>query len=170
MDFQNIIYIIGGAIYLLYYANKGLKEHKDNRPKKSKPVAKKGWQEDLQDMLKNVLDVDVEANPKHKVKPNPAAQAVKREAPVHNHADDFLDKEREEYLRNKKQDELLHQREEAYSVEYDDRPLKDHVTMADIQREPDEISVGAKMIYDEGFDARKAFLYGEIFNRRGGRS
>lgn len=166
MEFNNILYIIGAIIYLIYTGNKELKKHRQNRPGQDSGEEAKSWQKEVEEMMKQVMKNEPE---------QPEAQTVEvpkpkvKQAPVHRHEDDFLATEREEYLRRKKAEEILHAKSEAYSVETDDTPLSEHITIPEMKRKEEEPSIGAALIHEEGFDARKAFVYSEIFNRRGGR-
>lgn len=166
MDFNNILYIIGAVIYLIYTGNKELKKHRENRPGQEPNPETKSWQNEVEDMMKKVLQGDSQAPVEEPVqKPKP----VVKKAKVHRHEDDFLSHEREEYLRRKKAEELLHAKSEAYSVEKDNSPLSDHVTLPEVRRVEEEPSYASTLVHEDGFDARKAFVYSEVFQRRGGR-
>ncbi len=166
MEFNNILYIIGAVIYLIYTGNKELKKHRENRPGQEPKADKKSWQNDIEDMMKKVLQGET---PNPVQEPVQEAKPVVKKAKVHRHEDDFLSHEREEYLRMKKAEELRHAKSEAYSVERDNSPLSQHVTMPEVKREEEEPSYASTLVYEDGFDARKAFVYSEVFQRRGGR-
>ena len=171
MDFQTVLYIIAGIIYLIYSAGKAANKNKQAKPQpKSKPSGK-SWEEQIRELLEQQQPRKEEPEPRQqpipqpKPEPQPLTVDYESEEPL-----DHVPKQTQwqEYLKNKEREMAEHERDEHYSVETDASSLEDHIrdAISDIPTGEEVASEGAEIIHGEEFDARKAFIYSEILNRK----
>ncbi len=165
MDFENILYVIGAIIYLLYSAGKGAKKHKQNRPGQTRP--KPEPENTNEDKIREMLERKREEFKR---------QAEMAREETFDSMEDFVEEQRRQHSIVEEQRKAEQQAKEAEerlkrmdvmdSVEYDDSTLEDHVTMKSLKRKASRPSRGAQMVRNGQFNARKAFVFSEIFNKK----
>ncbi|MBI1221152.1 MAG: hypothetical protein GC180_01000 [Bacteroidetes bacterium] len=171
MEYKILIYIIGIIIYFIYSAGKATKKRNELRQQRKSTSGQKSWEDELKDILSRTTGVSQFVRQEEE-KVSTASSSHYREE---DEDEEWNVRGMDEKMPETKEYEELHHREwdahlaqEKYSVEIDETSLQEHVKELEEQmerREP-ENSVGHQMIKKEKFDARKAFIYSEIFRAK----
>jgi len=172
MEFKILFYVVGLIIYLVVSARKAAKKRQDAQSRSNPDVnptpEKKSWEEELQEILKRNLEGQSKEKTilyeEEEVKPAPVPKRKYEQAI--DHVPEVS--ARSSYEAQKEFDWSEHLNQESYSVETDDTPLETHIQEleAAMQKKEEPASVGKEILEEEGFDARKAFIYSEIFRAK----
>jgi len=168
MEFKILFYVVGLIIYLVVSARKAAKKRQDAQARSNPNPSpeKKSWEEELQEILKRNLEgqsqektIYVEEEDEEIV-PEP-----RYEVPI-DHVPEVS--ARSTYEKQKEFDWTEHLNQESYSIESDDTPLETHIEEleAAMKKKEEPASVGRSILEEDGFDARKAFIYSEIFRAK----
>lgn len=160
MELKILFYIVSIIIYFIYSANKASKKRKVLQEQKNSTPPQQSWEDELKEILQRTIAPQAEQRETYQEEEEYVAPL--REEPL-----DTLPKKSEAkiYEEEKAYDWAMYKGNDMYSVESDSTTLATHIAEleAAMERQPDAPSVALNMIEQEGFDARKAFLYAEIF-------
>lgn len=169
MEFKILFYVVGLIIYMVISANKAAKKRKAAQNTNSPNPEKKTWEQELEEILKRNLEgqkqektiyYDEEEDDDEEEYSIPMKeQAVDRVPEV---------SAQQSYEQEKEYAWTEHLNQESYSVESDDTPLEVHIQEleAAMEKKEEPASLGKSILNEEGFDARKAFIYSEIFRAK----
>lgn len=166
MDFQTVLYIIIGIIALIIKAGNSSDKKKARRREPAKRPEGRSWQDELRELLQEQDQPETQtvSGPQQAQKPWETV-IDKKEEPL-----DTLPRipEWQRYMNEKAREMEEHDRDEMYSLENDPTSLPDHIrdVIGEIKTGEERASHGAQLVHGEPFDARKAFIYSEIFSRR----
>lgn len=169
MDFENIIYLVGGIIYLLYSANKGAKKHKQNRPGQSRPKPEPRQEErrSTEDKIREMLEQKrAELQKENTRRTEDVLDSRETYLEEQEHEKEIIEAQRRAEQRAREAEERLRRINERYSVESDTTPLKEHVTMKTLERKTVKPSRAYQLVRNGRFDPKKAFVFSEIFNKK----
>lgn len=165
MDYKILLYIIGFIIYSIYSARKAQKKKEELRNRANPKPQQKSWEEELKEILTRNADLDTSNNRYYEEEDD--------EAPQYQPSTSTLTStstmpEVKEYEQHRQEDWKAHLAQEKYSVEVDETSLADHIRELEENMESRENkhSIGHQLFHQEGFDARKAFIYSEIFRAK----
>ncbi|HCS19922.1 MAG TPA: hypothetical protein DIW47_05065 [Bacteroidetes bacterium] len=166
MEEKIIFYIVSIIIYFIYSANKASKKRKALQEQKNYAPPKQSWEEELKEMLQKTISPQSERRETYSEEEE-EYEVPLDVVPVKEEALDTVPKKSaaSTYEEQKAYDWAMYKGQEMYSVETDTATLATHVAEleAAMEKKPEGPSVALSMVENEGFDARKAFLFSEIF-------
>lgn len=167
MEEKILFYIVSIIIYFIYSANKASKKRKALQEQKKSAPPKQSWEEELKEILQRTIAPEQERRETYQEETEYEYEAPLDTVPVKEVAIDTVPKKSEAstYQEQKAYDWAMYKGQEMYSVETDTATLATHVAEleAAMEKKPEGPSVALSMLEQEGFDARKAFLFSEIF-------
>lgn len=160
MDLQTIISIGLGIIYVIYSGSKSRQKHEENRPgQNDRRQQRKTLEEQFRELIDPPAAPPRTIRPEHResepVKVSPPPKPVPRTFLEGESIENALITEAQQSLSSARTDHLEDDRE----------PLAEKIEQKYSARKHTS-SLFAKEIVGQGFDARKAFIYSEIFNRK----
>lgn len=168
MDYKILLYIIGFIIYSIYSARKAQKKKEELRNRANPKPQQKSWEEELKEILTRNADLDTSNNRYYQDEDEDEVEVeVKMNNPSFQTTSSTMP-EVKEYEQHRQEDWKAHLAQEKYSVEVDETSLADHIRELEenMESREDKHSVGHQLFHQEGFDARKAFIYSEIFRAK----
>ncbi|MDX5320727.1 MAG: hypothetical protein LPK45_06460 [Bacteroidota bacterium] len=160
MEFKILIYIIGIIIYFFYSANKSAKKGRELKSKNRPETKTKTWEEELQEILQTKASDLGMKNTRH------FNEAEEEEEVEETFVESRYVPESEVYEKERQQAWQEHIKEEKYSVEVDESSLQEHIDEMQkhfgLPEEGKNENESHEIMQD--FDARKAFIYSEIFH------
>lgn len=181
MELKILFYIVSIIIYFIYSANKASKKRKELQEQKKSAPPKQSWEDELKEILQKTISPQPEPKETYreetttyqvpvKKAPVKVKESVLDNVPEKELALDRVPEKSElgSYQEAKSYDWAMYKGQEMYSVETDTRTLTTHIAEleAAMEKKPEGPSVGLSLIQQEGFDARKAFLFSEIFRAK----
>ncbi|MHB1279397.1 MAG: hypothetical protein ACYC1Q_13495 [Bacteroidia bacterium] len=165
MELKILFYIVSIIIYFIYSANKASNKRKALHEQKKSAPPKQSWEEELKEILHRTIAPEQERRETYREE---AEYEVPLDTvPAKEVAIDTVPKKSEAstYEEQKAYDWAMYKGQEMYSVETDTATLATHVAEleAAMEKKPEGPSVALSLLEQEGFDARKAFLFSEIF-------
>lgn len=153
MELKVLFYIVLGLVYFFFSVSKAKKKRAAEQGHRPAEPPKKNWEDELQDILRRTMQPEEPVN-------IPTPPERKEEKTV------FLDEEMKSYQQQQKEEEKAHLKQESYSVEFDTTASPVFNEIGSVTTGEKLQSLGSKMLEEDGFDARKAFIYSEIFLRK----
>ncbi len=167
MEFKILFYVVGLIIYMLVSANKAAKKRKAAQNTSSPNPEKKTWEQELEEILKRNLEGQKQEKTIYYEDEEDEEEYIPpiKELPIDRVPEVSAQNSYEEA---KEYEWAEHLNQESYSVETDNTPLETHIQEleAAMVKKEEPASMGRSILDEEGFDARKAFIYSEIFRAK----
>lgn len=158
---------------MLYQGNKSIKKAKEDaeaRARNQQPETqpeKRSWEEEISETLREVMQKQESIKPRvpemQKPLDMPVPEQISYEDTVFSSSE--MNATRYEEFRQREIDELAKSDQQSIEFQHIDLNARQQggSELTHIENEP---SIGAEILHEERFDARKAFVYSEVFNRK----